>query len=189
MDNAQIVLKQTGLFEIEGYADINAHNEYKSGFSRLKTTAWLPRPVSFVILPASFCGLQPLDTCAFRPCEDVQTDYEFSKEILEAIGKEDVATFQFPRLAPFVTGLVKRYLETGDDMAAVAVEHLVDGLNLSEAWCNQNLSATSSEVTEFVERLIRGKKSRIAYYQDNKVTCMISDEKQASRLFRIPGYQ
>lgn len=189
MDNAQLVLRDTGLFEIQDYVDINAHNEYKSCFSRLQTTGWLPRPVSFVILPTSFCGLQPLDTCAFRPCANTIPESEFSKEILEAVGEEDVATFPFPCLAPFIAGLVQRYLETSDDMAAVAVEHLVDGLDLSEAWCNQHLSATSSEVKEFVDRLIRGKKSRIAYYQDNEVTCMIANEEQARRLFRIPGYQ
>lgn len=184
------ILSYTGLFKKEGYKNLNAHNEYKSGCLRLVTTAWLHRPVSFVVFPASFYGLQPLDAHTFRPCEHVKSDSEFSKEILDTVHERDVRNWRFPRLAPYIASLAKRYLETGDDMAAMAVEHLVDGLDLSETWYDQQMDKeTPMEVTGFVTRLIRGKKSRIAYYQEHKVTCMIADEEQASKLTRIPGYQ
>lgn len=189
VENASLALTETGLYKIEPYKDIHAHNEYKIRFSRLTTTGWLPHQVSFVIFPASFCGLHPLETHVFRPGDYAQPGSQLSKEILDSISEDDVKSWYFPRLTPFVTGLVKRYLETGDDMAAAAVEHLVDGLNLSDAWCGSRLYSASPGITEFFQRLVNGKKSRIAYYQDNTVTCMIADKEQANRVTRIPGYE
>lgn len=187
VDNASVILTETGLVKKDPYAEIHVHNEYKSTFPRLTTTGWLPRPVTFVIFPASICGLQPIQMHSFRPVDYFQSDSEFSKEILQGIDAEDLKTMSFPRLAPFITSLTTRYLELGDDMAAAAVEHLVDGLNLSDAWCVKALASASLEVIEFVQERIRGKKSRIDYYQDNTVTCMIADEDQAKRVERIPG--
>lgn len=90
VDDASLTLTETGLFENNSYSDIHAHNEYKFRFLRLITTDWLARPVSFVIFPASFCGLQPLDTHAFRPVDYTLSASEFSKEIPDSIHKEDL---------------------------------------------------------------------------------------------------
>lgn len=188
VDDASVILTETGLVKTDPYADIHLYNEYKSKFPRLTTTSWLPDPITFVIFPASVCGLQPLETHAFRPGDYIMPDSEFSKEILEDLDAEDLRNMLFPRLAPFMTSLAKRYLEWGDDMAAAAVEHLVDGLDISDAWCTTQLHSVSPDVLEFVQERIRGKKSRIAYYQDNTVTCMIVDEEQAKRVSTIPGY-
>lgn len=189
VDNASVVLIETGLVKTDPYADIHLYNEYKSKFPRLTTTSWLPHPITFVVFPASVCGLQPLETHAFQPRDYIKSDSEFSKEILEGIEAQDLKTMSFPHLAPFITSLTSRYLNLGDDMAAAAVEHIVDGLNISESWCLKQLHSASPQVLGFVQELIRGKKSRIAYYQDNTVTCMLADEEQAIKVTKIPGYE
>lgn len=188
-EDVSAILVQTGLFKRDDYTEINPHIEYKCGFPRLSTSEWLALPVSFVIFPASFCGLEPLDVNTVRPAECAQGSFVFSGEMLDSIPRDDIKTFCFPRLAPFIKGLAERYLYKSDDMAAVAAEHLVDGMNLSKPWCDEQLHAASPEVVDFVESLIRGKQSRIAYYQDNTVTCMVVDEEQASKLPHIPGYK
>lgn len=133
--------------------------------------------------------MQPLSTHVFRPVDNLQSDSAFSKEILQDIEADDLKTMSFSHLAPFLTSLTKRYLELDDDMAAGAVEHIVDGLDLSDDWCAQHLDSASLEVVEFVRGRIRGKKSRIAYYQDNTATCMLADNEEAERVSKIPGYQ
>lgn len=183
-------LNQHQPYEKDPYAELHLYNEYKSTFPRLTTTGWLARPFSFVIFPASICRLQPLATHAFRPVDSLQADSAFSKNILQDFEADDLKAMTFPRLAPFLTSLTRRYLELDDDnMAACAVEHIVEGLDLSDDWCTQHLDSASPEVVDFVRGRIRGKKARIAYYQDNAVTCMLASEEEAKRASRIPGYQ
>ncbi|RMD42947.1 hypothetical protein DV735_g2231, partial [Chaetothyriales sp. CBS 134920] len=40
---------------------------------------------------------------------------------------------------------------------------------------------------EYAEQLARTKRDRIDYFSDNTVTCYVTDEKEASTLFHIPG--
>jgi hypothetical protein len=101
----------------------------------------------------------------------------------------DIAALPLPRLAPLLRGLAKRYLDTQDDMAMIAVEQLVDGMNLDEAWVERNLKDSDAALLRLVMNRIHGKQSRIDYYSDNTTTCLISGPEEAESVRLIPGLE
>ncbi|KAF1951785.1 hypothetical protein CC80DRAFT_553152 [Byssothecium circinans] len=182
--------RRGGLFEPHGYdpTSFTAHTEHKRGFPRFSVTASTPK-ISVILFPASFSGLEPLEACSVHGPDLSSSGRVFSSQILDSMTPMEVEAFCFPLLGPFFVGLLKRYAENiWDEMAMVGAEHLVDGMNLDEEWCRKNLVDVPDGVVQLARRLVKGKQSRIAYYQDNTVTCFIKDEQEAAILRRIPGF-
>ncbi|RYO85722.1 hypothetical protein DL766_009367 [Monosporascus sp. MC13-8B] len=178
-------LCSTGLFEpFELDSDFNNYTEYKRGFPRVRTTRWTYPPQAIVVFPAPFFGLDPIETILVPPSADQKV--HISKEIPD-LSQEEIANLPLPRLAPLLKGLAKRFLDTGDDVAMIAVEQLVDGMNLDEAWAKKQLEGSDATLITLVMNQIRSKKSRIDYFTENKITCFISDEEEAENVRLIPG--
>ena len=181
------LLCSTGLFEpLEQDKEFNNYTEYKRGFPRVRTTSWTHPLQTTVIFPATFFGLDPIEKVLVPPFAD--RSIYFSKEITN-LGAQDIAALPLPRLAPLLRGLAKRYLDTKDDVSMIAVEQLVDGMNLDAAWAESNLEGSEVALLDLVTDQIDGKKSRIDYFSDNKVTCFISDEDEAKNVRFIPGFE
>jgi hypothetical protein len=113
----------------------------------------------------------------------------YSSQITDSIPASDVSTFPIPRLSPFLMGLCQRYLKFNDDIAMIAAEQLVDGMDLDEDWCEKHLSTASLEIQQLVARLVDEKRSRLDDFSGYTVTCFVANDADAERLRRIPGYE
>lgn len=182
------LLCSTGLFEpIEADdKDLNNYTEYQRSVTRLMTTFGISPEEAVLIFPADHFGLDPIEDVLMAPLGNRRT--HVSKEILE-LGAESVSCLPFPRLAPFLAGQAQRFLETSDDMAMVAVEQLVDGMDLDERWVQKHLKGCTDLLTQLVLRRVQTKKGRIDYFSDNKITCFISSREEADAVRLIPGYE
>ncbi|KAK7408612.1 hypothetical protein QQX98_009214 [Neonectria punicea] len=171
------LLCSTGLFEpVEIDNDLNNFTEYQRSIPRVMTTSWISPAQAVLIFPADFFGLGPIQKALIAPLGNRRT--HTSREIL-ALGADSVSSLPFPRLAPFLTGLAQRFLDTRDDMAMIAVEQLVDGMDLDEKWVQEHFEGCSDLVTTLVLQQVRGKQGRIDYFSDNKITCFISNKEEA----------
>ncbi|KAM3501509.1 hypothetical protein MY10362_005504 [Beauveria mimosiformis] len=133
---------------------------------------------SIIIFTANVYGLEPLQQKALQ---SRGIDGGFSKEIAD-IPLEEMATLPLPRLAPFLAGLASKFILTKDDNAMIAVEQLVDGMNLDESWVDSQLADCPQAVRDMIIGQINGKQSRIDYFSDNQVTCFIRDEAEAAHV-------
>ncbi|GAB0139215.1 hypothetical protein EsDP_00007428, partial [Epichloe bromicola] len=171
------LLCSTGLFNsCELDTDLNNYTEYKRDIPRVQTTYWCP-PQTIVIFNAAFLGFDPIED-VFIPPIDGQTIH-ISKEI--QLNRDDIANLHLPRLAALLKGLARRYLDTRDDVAMIAVEQLVDGMNIDEVWVERQLKGSDAAILDLVMSQVRSKRLRIDYYTENKITCFISDEEEAKR--------
>ncbi|KAM4054325.1 ser/Thr protein phosphatase [Hirsutella rhossiliensis] len=181
------LLCSTGLFEpCQLDQDFNNYTEYKRGLPRVRTTGWANPPQAVVIFAASLYGLDPIDKAIIQPVSG-RTNH-ISKEISH-LQRQGITGLPLPRLAVFLKGLAQRYLDLGDDMAMIAVEQLVDGMNLDDAWARRNLAGLSPALVALVMKQISSKASRIDYVSENKVTCFIGDQKEADDVRLIPGFE
>ncbi|KAM0670729.1 hypothetical protein ACQRIU_001124 [Beauveria bassiana] len=133
-----------------------------------------------IIFTANVYGLEPLEQKALQ---SRGIDGGISKEIAD-IPLEEIATLPLPRLAPFLAGLATKFILTQDDNAMIAVEQLVDGMNLDESWVDSQLTDCPQAVRDMITGLINGKQCRIDYFSDNQVTCFIRDEAEAAHVSR-----
>ncbi|KAM3431474.1 hypothetical protein MY4824_007072 [Beauveria thailandica] len=163
---------------------INNYTEYKQGFPRLIATFLKGKQPSIIIFTANVYGLEPLQQKALQ---SRGIDGGFSKEIAD-IPLEELAILPLPRLAPFLAGLATKFILTRDDKAMIAVEQLVDGMNLDESWVDSQLADCPQAVRDMIIGQINGKQSRIDYFSDNQVTCFIRDEAEAAHVRSIVGY-
>lgn len=182
------LLCSTGLFEpcqLDG--EFNNYSEYKRGIPRLQTTSWC-FPQTILIFSDTFFGFESIeDVRILLPVEKDEQKLCTSKEL--PLSQDDIASLPFPRLAPLLRGVARRWLDTKDDIAMIAVEQLVDGMDLDEAWVQKHLEGCDAALLNVVRDRIRTKKSRIDYFMDHKITCFIFDEEEAQRVRLIPGYE
>lgn len=115
-----------------------------------------------------------------------QYDSEYSLE-LDDVPSGRIPSLPFPVLGPLLTRYCLSYVASKDVMAAMAIDGLIDGMDLDEQWCMRNLSQAANRSVEYVLSRVRGKVQRIDYYQDNTVTCIIADEDEGKRLLKVPG--
>lgn len=179
------LLCSTGLFNsCELDTDFNNYTEYKRDIPRVQTTYWCP-PQTIVIFNAAFFGIDAIEDVLVPPI-DGQTIH-ISKEI--QLNRDDIANLHLPRLAALLKGLARRYLDTRDDVAMIAVEQLVDGMNIDQVWVERQLKGSDAAILDLVMSQVRSKRSRIDYYTENKITCFISDEEEAKKVRLIPGFE
>ena len=65
-----------------------------------------------------------------------------------------------PRLPNLFTGLCSRLFESGDLMARIAVEQLVDGMNFNDDWIESNLGGATIKVRNLAAQLVLEKGPR-----------------------------
>lgn len=113
----------------------------------------------------------------------------YSEQIIDLIPPTEIHRLPLPRLPVLLAGLCRRFLESHDDIAMIAAEQLVDGMDLDEGWRDRNLSSVGSEVLEVVSRLIAGKTSRLDDSSENVITCFIANKDEVERVRKIAGYE
>ncbi|KAK8202699.1 hypothetical protein IWZ01DRAFT_545441 [Phyllosticta capitalensis] len=165
--------------------------EYKQGWPRFRFTP-ADAPLSafgIVVFSDEYMKLDPLDQ-AIVPRTEALKAKAFSSQILESVSARDVHLFPMPKLPCYVKSLCERYLSSGDVMARIAVEQLVDGMDPDEDWCERNIgNETSDEAQQLLLSLVQRKQFRIDDFSGKSVTCFIADQKEAMRLRGIPGYE
>ncbi|KAK7525488.1 uncharacterized protein IWZ02DRAFT_469110 [Phyllosticta citriasiana] len=167
-EEAQSILEASIPCKPEELEDFDLFNKYKQGWPRSRPTAAdaASSPTFGIVL------------------------FSDNSQILESLPARDVHLFPMPQLPRLMTSLCKTYIESGDVMARIGVEQLIDGMDLDEAWCQRNLSSTASdEVQQLVLSVVQGKKWRIDDFSGKSVTCFIADEEEATRMHGIPGYE
>ena len=181
----------TGLWRPCPFDDssFNLFTEYKRGSIRLRTTQWAPVPLFFLIFADEVYGLDPLETNSVLVPESGEV--VASSQIVGSLGGDDpkrsLSGLRFPRLPPLFRGLARKFLKTGDDMAMIAIEQLVDGMDLDQDWCKRHLSSAETGVQELAAELVRQKSDRLDEFNGNTVTCFIATPEEADRLRRIVG--
>ncbi|ORY64899.1 uncharacterized protein BCR38DRAFT_408659 [Pseudomassariella vexata] len=102
------------------------------GFPRVQTICWAYPLQTIMIFPAAFLYLDPIEEVPILTFANRKV--HISKEIPD-FGQEDITNLLLPRLVPLLRGLTKGFLNTGDDVTMIAVEQVVQGMNLNdEAW-------------------------------------------------------
>ncbi|RDA94663.1 hypothetical protein CP533_2412 [Ophiocordyceps camponoti-saundersi (nom. inval.)] len=172
---ASDLLCSTGLFETcdLDQQSFNNFTEHKRGFPRIQTTGWTLPQQAIVIYPDSFHGLNPLKETLLQLVCDSDHRFHISKELAH-LNRQDIAGLPLPRLAPFLKGLAHRYLASRDDMALIAVEQLVDGMNLDQDWVTRNFAPSDAAVIDLVMKQVDSKQSRIDYVSENLITCFVT---------------
>ncbi|TVY83018.1 hypothetical protein LSUE1_G002428 [Lachnellula suecica] len=190
VQKASAILRDTGLFGFDDIPDFDNYNEYKRGFPRLRSSPWISPASNFLILADTSYGLAPLID-HIVPRENSSSDPEFSSQILGMVSAAELKGLPMPRLPSLIVGLCQKYLQSYDDIAMIAAEQLVDGMNLDESWCERNLhpSKITPEARQLATRLAAGRISRLDEFSENTITCFIADESEAKRLQKIPGYE
>jgi len=106
---------------------------------------------------------------------------------LDDIPHERISSLLFPFLGPLLTRYCLSYIALKDVMAAMAIDGLIDGMDLDERWCIRHLSQLDENGVEYALSRVWGKLRRINYHQDNTVTCIIANEDERERLLKVPG--
>lgn len=189
LNKAALVLCETGLFEPENLTSFDLYNEYKRGCPRLRPSSWISPPCTLVLFSDTRCGLDPL-LQNILDCKTVPPEPICSAQIMDFIPAYELWHIPLPRLPPLFGGLCQRFLDTRDDIAMIAAEQLVDGMDLDDGWCERNFGGNSNlEVFHLAIGLVAGKHSRIDDFSENMVTCFIPNDEEARRVRQIPGYE
>lgn len=157
---AASLLNETGLFEFEEIEDFDLYNEYKRGYPRLWSSSWISLPHTFVLLADRSYGLDPIFKNVVS-WDKIPANPSYRIQIIDLIPVAEVNHVPIPRLPSLFAGLCQRFLDTHDDVAMIAAEQLVDGMDLDRGWCERNLCSVSPEVIQLAIRLVAGKHSRL----------------------------
>jgi hypothetical protein len=185
---ASSLLRGTGLFEPDEIEHFDLYNEYKRGFPRLRPSSWITPSCALVLFSDRRYGLNPLHQYTVAR-NNSQSNPAYSTQIVDLIPSAEIYQLPMPRLPSLFSGFCHRFLESHDDVAMMAAEQLVDGMDLDEGWCQRNLRTSSPEVFKLANRLVVEKRSRLDDFSENTVTCFIPNDKEAARVRRIPGYE
>ncbi|TVY92921.1 hypothetical protein LAWI1_G004653 [Lachnellula willkommii] len=189
LSKAALMLQGTGLFEPKAIEEFDIYNEYKRDFPRLRSSSWISPSCTLVLLADKSYGLDPLVNNISCGKTTPNPNPTYSSQIMDLIPPAEVGNIPIPRLPSLFAGLCRRYLESNDDVAMIAAEQLVDGMDLDGGWCTRNLRNTSFEIHQLANRLIASKQSRLDDFSENTVTCFIANAEEAERLRLIPGYE
>ena len=116
-----------------------------------------------------------------------QQNSEYSCELLDLIPEDKITSLPLPFLGPLLSSYCQKHMASQDDIAAMAVESLVDGMDLDELWCMRNLTQIEPKGLDYVYSKVRDKSSRMDYFSSNTVTCIIANSEEKERLLKVPG--
>ena len=181
---AGLLKSETELFEPADEDTINIYTEYKRGLPRLRfrnsSTAHL------VLLPDVSSNSKGVVDYVV-PQSLHQQDSEYSFELLDLIPETRIPSLPLPFLGPLLSDYSRKYIASQDAIAAMAVDGLIDGMDLDELWCERNLTDLEPRGLDYVHSRVQGRVSRIDYFSPNTVTCIILDDEERERLHRVPG--
>ncbi|OAG36434.1 hypothetical protein AYO21_09419 [Fonsecaea monophora] len=156
------------------------HADWKKPYPRFE--AFIEEDyLTLVIFPDTHFHLQPLkhsivDRSAYSSARPFfSNEFNFSTDISE------LSRIPIPRLSSLLQGLLRRFCETQDIYCAVCVEQLVDGMVLSEAWCNTHLDPGREEELKYVIGVIGTRPQRQNLFLESDYLCQ--DERE---LMKIP---
>ena len=180
-----MVLKfETKLFEPADEHTFNVYTEYRRGLPRFR---FINSATAYVVLfpdgpskPGSTVG-------NIIPRSLHQSSSEYSSELLDLIPEDRISSLPLPFLGPLLSDYCQKYLMSKDDMAAIAVEGLVDGMDLDDAWCARNLTNLEPRGQQYVSSVIRRKAARMDDFSPNTITCIIANDGERERLLKVPG--
>jgi hypothetical protein len=113
------------------------------------------------------------------------TGTQYSEQVLGLVSdKGNLSSIPFPRLAPFLSGLLRRFNESNNNVFAMCAEQLVDGMDLDEEWCESCLDAGVEEVYRYA---VQGKSRHVSPMYPDHVSCYISTPDEAAKVRGIPG--
>ena len=112
---------------------------------------------------------------------------EYSQEILEYMSPDDLRSLRVPCLAQLLLACCRRYVKDGDDMGAIGMEQLIDGMDLDMPWLATYLPGMRDHEIAQVGSFIAGKESRAQDVSPSHVTCFIPTDEEARRVRSIPG--
>ena len=176
------------MFEPSPLGEFNLFTEYKKGYPRLRATSWSSSHLGLVIFSDTSFGLRPLEESVVPNIKSLDSAC-YSKQILDVVASNDLNAIPMPCLGPYFSGLCRRYLDLGDDVAMIAAEQLVDGMNLDQNWVTKNIASAEQDVQELARQLIHGKASRLDDLSGNTITCFVANEDEAEALRNIPGFE
>ena len=163
----------------------NLYTDYKKGYPRFRYLPDTVDDIHVIVFSDRAISFEPLDEHVFVPDIIDPRFNDFSHEIVDSYQAQEVASLPFPYFAPFFRSRCRLYVKTRDAPAAMAVEQLVDGLNLDEDWCRRHLQL---DEIDFALDRVKTKNNRIDYYSDNEVTCFIANEGVAKKVRSLPGF-
>ncbi|KAL2817970.1 hypothetical protein BDW59DRAFT_152297 [Aspergillus cavernicola] len=150
-----IVCSTGGLERVE-ITDYDLFTEYKRGFPTFETPS---TGLRLLLFPDFYFGLSPLHQNIVPNDERLSTIC--SEQILDLVPRGEIQHLPVPCLPVFFIGLCSRFFESNDCMARIAVEQLVDGMNLDDNWIESNLGGATLKVRELAAQLIAEKTSRL----------------------------
>ncbi|KAJ5828173.1 uncharacterized protein N7525_006426 [Penicillium rubens] len=148
--------------------DYDLFTEYKRGFPTFKASNTSLR---LIVFPDTHFGIAPLRQSIVPSDERAST--ACSKQILDLVPQCEVQDLPIPRLPNLFTGLCSRLFESGNLMARIAVEQLVDGMNLDDDWIESNLGGATIKVRNLAAQLVLEKGFR--HEEDMALGAMHSD--------------
>ncbi|KAL4918675.1 hypothetical protein BDW62DRAFT_210294 [Aspergillus aurantiobrunneus] len=155
LSEAISIVCSTGVFRRVEILDYDLFTEYKRGFPTFETPNLGLR---LLLFPDYYFGLSPLHQNIVP--NDERLSGTCSEQILDLFSRGEIQNLPVPRLPVFFIGLCLRFVETNDCMARIAVEQLVDGMNLDGDWIESNLGGATLEVRELAAQLVAEKTSR-----------------------------
>lgn len=108
----------------------------------------------------------------------------YSRQIVDVVPDDEIKNLPVPRLPPYFIGLCRRFFESNDDIARIAVEQLVDGMQLDEEWLQINLSGATEEVQQLATMLVD---ERSTSNDEFEVPYFAADDGKRYELRWIPG--
>lgn len=181
-------LTATGQFESDTMENFNSYTEYKRGFARLRSTAANLPSFTVIIFDDNSQCLNPLDKNTITS-EELAACQTFSSQVSDSLSVRSITSLKWPRLPSLLLGLCQRYLDNHDDVGLIGAEQLVDGMDLTKEWCDENLSHADSRALALAYSLIDGKGDRMDPFLENAVTCFIRSQSDAKMLRQLPGYE
>ena len=182
---ASTILKsKRELFEPADEKAFNVYTEYRRGLPRFR---FRDDRAACVVLFADESLERESLIQNIIPQSLHQQDSEYSFELLDLIPEDRITSLPFPFLGTLLSSCCRKYMSSQDVIPAMAVDGLIDGMDLDESWCSRNLANLEPKDLDYLLSRIRGKTSRIDYFSPNTVTCIIVNDEERERLLRVPG--
>ncbi|ERF74383.1 hypothetical protein EPUS_02070 [Endocarpon pusillum Z07020] len=172
------------LMKISNVPKEDIFTDYKKKFPRFASQEG-PN-IQLTLLLDEVYGFQCLENTII-PDDRQHSDSYYSKEILDVLSPDAIASLPFPSLGAFLGGLCSRYIKSRDVVYAMAAEQLVDGMDIDTAWCHVHLAHLPPVEQKFASDLVAGKRGRMDDFSENKITCYVVDIQDSTNIRRIPG--
>ena len=172
------------LFAPADETTFNVYTEYRRGLPRFRFQQ--SATANVVLFPDG--PLESGDTVSnIIPQSFHRRNSEYSSELLDLIPGDRISFLPLPFLGPLLSDYCRKYMLSKDDMAAIAVEGLVDGMNLDHSWCLRNLTSLGPTELDYMSSILRKKGARMDDFSPNTVTCIVSNNEERERLLKVPG--